>query len=316
MKISHFVPRKSDVTGLTSRERWFSGIFAVTSFGMWLFLLFALMGVSISTYFVILLGVFGLLWVVFLDLTLIFFRPRTAYIVYTLLALFMFAAFGFRDLNFLGIFGFSGGLWLAYRRAQSEKRLLLEFRAGRIARRSLPVFFAGLSLFLAFTYNNFILDDFGDEPRISHTVFDVIYAPAGWLLQLAIPGFDSDTTIQELQGTFLENVLPNILPESIADTGNNRLFSAQFTDPEISAQTPKEFIFGWLNDNVANIIAPYRGLLPIFFVVGLFFAFQFLFFIFMRPIIIIALLVIKLLLLYNIVSVQKINTVKEEMFFR
>lgn len=317
MRFFRFAFHKYDFTHLTVYERWFAGIFILSSLGVWLFLLSVMLLATTSALTLILLAVSGLLWLVCLALTLIFLKPSTAILVYAPLILLIFIAFGLRDLNFIGVLGFVVCLWWAYKRAQNEKRLLVNFQPLRVARSSLPIFFAGLSLLLAFAYNSIIISDSLKEPRVSKTFFSLVYTPADLLLRISIPGFNSQTTISELQGTFIENILPNILPKSILNSGaNNRLFSTQFTNPEIGAQTPKEFTFNWLNQNIDSIISPYRGLLPIFFVVGLFFTFKFIFFIFMWVVFALVILVAKLLLLYNIVSVRKIAAQKEEVFLR
>ena len=249
-----------------------------------------------------------IVWVCSVSLSLLFQQERLALYTYSgvvLLALFLFfsGSATFVATALLGL-----GLWEANRRAQDEKRLLVEFKAFRILRRALPTFLLALAIFSAVAYVNVALsEEFNGEVTVPRPVFNVLYAPVEAALETISPSFDENFTATQTQAALARDLFSDAALERL---GLNNLFD-NIEEGSQQGVPLKESIYTSLNRSVVNAAAPYRELLPFVAMVGFFFAFRLLFFLLMWLSLGVSMLAVKLLTLYNIVSIEETSVQQE-----
>jgi len=311
----HRVPSHTLISGMPRKQIWFASFFVLVSAGFFFFLFSVLQGGGASAQTFFLLALTLITWVVVFALSTMLLDKKGAYYAYAPMLLIALLLLGTKGFGVIGVFLFGAGVAIAYHKAQREKKLLIEFKPFRIARRSLPIFFTGLSLLLAVSYHSFILQDTLEELHVSPELFELMYAPTDLMLGLIIPDYNTDASISEVQASIIQNILPKLFPPGLDPTAPERFFQPQLLDPEISSQTLKEFTFQWLNTNLATIVEPFRALLPAFFIVGIFFTFKFLFIFVLWATVVLAWLVIKILLFYNIIVLTERDVKKKDIVF-
>lgn len=270
-----------------------ASIFLFATFALAILLFLVLGGHIGGAATVVGLLVIAFVWTILLGLVLSFLEPFLALIVFSVAMAVLLILFGLHSiLAVVAVLAVFWGMLHAYRNAATERALLVSFRPFRILRRGFPPFFLGLSLFLAIIYQGFILEGaFSDEGSgISMQTYERIFRPVESVLQTALPGYEIGMSIGSVQD----------------------LVNVDFVGSEVAERSFKDVSFEYVNANIQALLAPYRDLLPIFFVVGLFFVFQFLSLPFRWLAIGATLLVIKVLVLYNIATVQETRVVKEE----
>lgn len=250
----------------------------------------------------------SIFWMCTVSLSLLFQQERLALYTYSALILLAFLLFFSGTLVIIASVLLGLGLWEANRRAQDEKRLLVEFKPFRILRRALPTFLLTLAIFSAVAYVNVALsDDFNGEVRVPRPIFNVLYAPVEAALETISPSFDENFTVSQTQAALARDLFSEAALERL---GLNNLFD-NIEEGSEQGVPLKESIYSSLNGSIANAAAPYRELLPFVAMVGFFFAFRLLFFLLMWLSLGISVLAVKLLMLYNIVSIEETSVQQE-----
>lgn len=280
------------------KQLWLGGVFIVVSVVVWLFIfqVFSTGTAPGDKTPLLLATILG--WIILFNLTLLFLERKIVFFLYGVFLLLLVLLFGMHGWVLLGVAGLGLTMFWAQQKAQNEKSLLIEFKAFRISRRALPIFFTGLALFLAFSYQGLILDDtLKGDLSISPAVYDSIFEPTERILDIMFSGYERGMSVGDFQQLVLRTF--TFLPPS-------------FVGDEIASQSLRDFSFDLINANISSILEPYRGLLPFLFIIGLFFVFKTFSLPFLWFTLALSWVVIKILLLYNIVTVKETSVTKTE----
>jgi len=301
---------KKILSEISIKQLWLGGVFAVASVVVWIFIfrVFSTGSAPGDKTPLLLAAILG--WIILFNLTLLFLERKIAYALYGALLLLLAFLFGTHGSILFGIFGLGLAMLWAQQKAQNERSLLVEFKAFRISRRALPIFFTGVALFLAFSYQSLILDDaLEGDLSIPPAVYDSIFEPTERILNIVFSDYERGMSIGDFQQLVLRTFLPS---ELFRGAGQNAPFTPSFVGDEIASQSLRDFSFNLINANITAILEPYRDLLPFLFIIGLFFVFKTFSLPFLWLTFIFSWLVIKLLLLYNFVTVKQTSVEKIE----
>lgn len=220
----------------------------------------------------------GVLWAACSSLGFFLFRPPLfALLVYTLGALPFVAIFAFQWWALAGSFAFLFFTMWGYYMAMREQAALVSFYFFRIMRRGLSHFFSGLAILLAFLYN-FSPVGFGAQlPNISQGAVEGAFIPINMILEGVVPGYRKGMTIGEFQGVAVQSLVGTLLPKEARTRINpEELLQSQIPEAykKVLNQSLPEFVHSYLNTVMRSALEPYQSLMPIFYVIGLFFAFR------------------------------------------
>lgn len=308
--MKRFIEKRANISQIPVKQLWLGGIFAAVSVMVWLFIfrIFSA-GTAPGDRTLLLLAVI-LGWIILFNLTLLFLERKIALVLYGVLLLALIFLFGMHTSVLLGVAGLGLTMIWAQQKAQNERNILIEFRAFRISKRALPIFFTGLAFFLALSYQNLILNNaLEGDLVISEGVYSSIFEPTEIALSFMFSDYERGMSIGDFQQLIRQSFSP---PELFKESGQNALFSPSFVGEEIASQSLRDFSLSWINTNIRTILDPYRDLLPFFFIVGLFFVFKTFSLPFLWLTLIFSWVVIKILLLYNIVTVKQTSVEKIE----
>lgn len=153
-------------------------------------------------------------------------------------------------------------LW-AYVATQQEKELVKRVKIARIAKRSMPKVATGLivmlAIFYGFTAADVLQQD--DVEIVPLVVLEVVFTPISIVIESSVPEYQDGMSVGELQG-LINRLLPTRQSIVLVD------------DPETLAQSVPVFLHGVVNESLRTILTPYRGVAPIFLVLGIFFVFK------------------------------------------
>lgn len=290
-------------------ELWFSGIFAILTAVFWTV---ALWGFSVkvtdSTYLLALLF-FGVVWIVTVVLADILLSKNLLILNFGFLTIVLLFLFGLNLYNALAVSLFIALIYLAHKLSKRFRENTIEFKTVYLSRKFLGIFFIGLAIFLAFAYNNFILKDYIENPRISPQVYHTVFAPAETVVGLLIPGYQKGMAVEEFQQVFLEFILPAFLPAQFDGLNTSNI---SVLDSEIASQTLEELTLEWLNENMRLFmsIGSFAGIVPFIFIFAMFLSFKFLLWPVAWLAAGLALLTMKVLSFYNIIIFKKVEIVK------
>ena len=220
-------------------------------------------------------------WAACSSLGFFLFRPSLfALIIYALSTLPFIVVFAFQWWALAGSFAFLFFVMWGYYMAIREQEALVSFNFFRIMRRGLSHFFSGLAILLAFLYN-FSPAGFGAQlPTISQEVVEGTFIPINLLLESVVPGYRQGMTVGQFQGVAVQSLIGTLLPQEARTQINpNELLESQsFRAPEaygkVLNQTLPEFVHSYLNTVMRSTLEPYQPLLPMFYILGLFFVFR------------------------------------------
>jgi hypothetical protein len=247
-------------------------------------------------------------WISTASLTVLFQERHLAWYSFGIIGAIALVLFLRSPWSLVGVVLLLLGLFDAQRRAQDEKKLIVEFRPYRIMRRALPILLVALSLFSAIAYVTLALaDDFNGETRIPRAMFDVLFTPVEEGLKVFIPSYHEELSVTGTQTAIARDIFR---PDALERFGVNAIFET--IEKQEGQNVPlKEAVYDSLNNSIASAVSPYRAVLPFVAIIGFFFVFRLLFFLLMWPALGISMIAVKVLVLYNIVSVQE-RTIKQE----
>jgi hypothetical protein len=281
------------------------------SLGVLIFLFLVLSGHISGVATLAWLVVAALVWVVLIALVVLFLERNLALVVFTgVLAAVLILFVSQSIYAIIGAFALYLGLLHAYRNAEKEREVLIPFSPLRILRRTFPPLFLGLSVFLAMSYHSFLLEDIiGDTLHISQDTYNVLFWPVETTLDATLPGYQAGMSL----GAVEQLVIGHFgRAESLARIGGAQNINVQFVPAEFAGRSLNHVTLTFFNNNIQSLLMPYRDVLPLFFMVGLFFVFQFLSFPFRWFALGMTLLAIKVISLYNITIRQERRVIKEE----
>lgn len=296
--MKRFITKRVNISQIPTKQLWLGGIFIVVSVIVWLFIfqVFSTGTAPGDKTPLLLAAILG--WIILFNLTLLFLERKIALFLYGVLLLLLVFLFGIHGSALFGVVGLGLTMLWAQQKVQNEKSILIEFKAFRISKRALPIFFTGLALFLAFSYQSLILDDaLEGDLSIPPAVYDSIFKPTERILDIMFSGYERGMSVGDFQQLVLRTF--TFLPPS-------------FVEDEIASQSLRDFSFDLINTNISAILEPYRGLLPFLFIIGLFFVFKTFSLPFLWLTLIFSWVVIKILLLYNIVTIKETSVEKIE----
>jgi len=268
----------------------------------------ALLGAMNASIAAPLLVVGLVVWMSAASLTFLFQERRLAWYCFGAISLVAFALFVRSGWSVAGVAILALGLLDAMRRAQDEKKLIVEFRPYRVMRRALPTLLLALALFSAIGYVSLALaDDFEGDVHVPRAIFNVLFAPVEGGLRAFIPSYHEGLSVSGTQTAIARDIFR---PEALERFGVNNLFKT-IEENDGNGMPLKEAVYESLNNSIASAAAPYREALPFVAIVGFFFVFRLLFFFLMWLSIGISMLAVKVLMLYNIVSVEE-QPIKQE----
>lgn len=302
--------QKFNTAQISKKQFGLAGFFLVLSGIVWFWLFSTLSAGILASEMLSALIAAGFLWIIVFNITLFFLEKNLARASYLLLIGFLILLFGLSAFVLFGALIFLVTMLWALHKARSEIGLLVNFHIFRISKRAMPIFFTGLALFLAIGYNATALSDaFEGEFAIPAELFDTLFEPTETILSLLFSDYERGMSIEEFQQVTLEFFLP---PEIFNQFGRNTIFSGDLVAQKFTDQSLRDFSFNWLNDNIKSILGPYQGFLPYLFILGLFFVFKTFFLPFMWGAFIATWVVVKLLLLYNVLTRREVDVVKRE----
>lgn len=295
---------------IPKKQAWLGMIFIGINIAFWSLLTYAL-ALHITTPFIVsLLFILGLALAVTYGLLVLFVHRYISYFLYIFLSILLLVLYGFYDLNFIGVFLFTLILFLAFLRAQRFRDFIADFRPYHISRRFMPLFFTALAVLLAFVYNSFILQYYVEDLHIPKSVYSVAFKPVDYSLEFLFTDYERGMTITEFQNIlvsgFVTRFIPG-LPEGQLEAGA----FPEFFGENVAEFSVEEFSLVWVNQSIASIFTPYRDILPALFIFGLFLVLRFVFLPFVWVSTGLLLLAIKILSLYNIITLDEETTVKE-----
>ena len=163
----------------------------------------------------------------------------------------------------IGSIVFTAFLLWAYIATQQEKELVKRVKIARIAKRSMPKVATGLiviaAIFYGFTAADVLQRD--DVEIIPLVVLEVVFTPISIAIESSVPEYQDGMSVGELQG-LINRLLPTRQSIVLVD------------DPETLTQSVPVFLHGVVNESLRTILTPYRGVAPIFLVLGIFFVFK------------------------------------------
>ena len=298
-----------DFSGNTKKELWFSCILAIWAIIFWVS---AFWGFSVKTtdsIHLLLLLLAGLVWIVAVVLADMLLPENLLALNFAILAVLLIILFGLNLYNLLAVFLFIIAIYSAHKWAKRIRENTIKFNAFFLSKKFLGIFFTGLAIFLAFTYNNFVLEDYLENPKISPKVYHTIFIPVEAFVRLSVPGYQKGMTVEEFQSVFIENVLPSFLPKQFGRIDKSNI---SILDREIASQTLEELTLGWINDSMSSFInaGAYKGILPFLFIFALFSVFKLL----LWPVgwlaAILSGVIMKVFLSYNIVVFKEVEIIK------
>jgi len=298
-----------DFSGNTKKELWFCGVLAVWAIIFWVSAFSGFSAKTTDPAYLLLLLLAGLVWIAATVLADMLLPENLLVLSFGFLAVLLLILFGLNLYNLLAVSLFVAAIYSAHKWAKRIRENTIKFNAVFLSKKFLGIFFTGLAIFLALTYNNFVLEDYLENPRISPNVYHAIFIPVEAFVGLSVPGYQKGMTVEEFQHVFIENVLPAFLPEQFGriDTSNISVF-----DNEIASQTLEEVTLGWINDSMRSFISAgaYKGILPFLFIFALFSAFKFLLWPVGWLVAGLTLVAIKVLSLYNIIVFKELEIIK------
>lgn len=248
-------------------------------------------------------------WLSVTSLTLLFQEKRLAWYSFGAVGVGALAIFFSSGATLLAAIILTAGLFDAARRANDEKKLIVEFRPYRIMRRALPTLLLALSLFTAIGYvNTALADDFKDDIRIPRPLFDVLFTPIETGLGALIPSYHEGLSVSGTQSAIARDIFR---PEALERFGVNAIFKT-IEQHDGQAIPLRDAVYDSLNTSLMNAAAPYKEMLPFIAIIGFFFVFRFLYFLLMWVAIGITMLAVKVLVLYNIVSIEERKITQEQ----
>lgn len=226
---------------------------------------------------VILLVAF-VVWAACSSLGFFLFRPALfAFIIYALGALPFMVIFMFQWWALAGSCAFLFFAMWGYYMARREQNDLVSFYFFRIMRRGLSHFFSGLAILLAFLYN-FSPVGFGAQlPNVPQNAVEGAFIPIDLLLEGIMPGYRRGMTIGEFQSVAVQSLMGTLLPDvTRAQINPEELLQTQMPEAykKVLDQSIPTFVHSYLNTVMRTALEPYQPLLPLFYVLGLFFVFR------------------------------------------
>lgn len=248
------------------------------------------------------------LWMSAASLMFLFQERRLAWYCFAAISIAALILFFRSGWSVFGVAVLALGLFDAQRRAQDEKKLIVEFRPYRVMRRALPTLLLALAIFSSIGYVSVALaDDFEGEVHVPRAIFNAMFAPVEGGLQTLIPSYHEGLSVSGTQTAIARDIFR---PEALERFGVNNLFET--IEKQDGQNVPlKEAVYQSLNNSIASAAAPYRDALPFVAIVGFFFVFRLLLFFLMWISLGISMLAVKVLMLYNIVSVEE-QPIKQE----
>lgn len=295
---------------ITKKQAIFGILYIFWSYAAWI-LAFFIVAKPIDSSFVYSLFIFAaIMWFLLSALSLFFLPRKFAYLLYIFLLVLLTILFGLHDFNIIGVFLAALFFWIAHVRADKAREFLADFRTLFIGRKSLPYFFTALAIFSAFVYNSFFIKAYYNNGlSIPSSVYHAAFVPVETLLDVSIPGYEKGMSVREFEDIILDNFLSRIFPQDLTQPDPDAR-GPGFFERDISSLSLEEFTLTWIDSTLKSTLQPYSEFLPLFFIIGLFFAFKILFWPFMWITLGLSMLVIKVLLLYNILTVKEVTIQK------
>ena len=258
----------------------------------------------------------GIIWLCFAGICMLFLNKRLLFVAYIIFGILVLTLFGFRGFNITGIIIFWLATLWAHNRAERMKNSLSSFREVYITRKFFPIFLTGLAFLLAFVWQSFILNNgkLDEPPQISQKSFHWVFVPVDSLVVNIVPGYSSGMTIGGFQDALNNEFLSKLF---LMDTKSIETFFGSSAEPKTDAQqkflalTMEDFARTWLNTNIKNTLSPYLGLAPAFIILGLFLVFKFVFWYLKWIVLAIIFVAIKLMKMYNILVIKKVQSTKD-----
>ncbi|MEX0877427.1 MAG: hypothetical protein WDZ40_01025 [Candidatus Spechtbacterales bacterium] len=295
---------------IPKKQVWLGIIFVSLNLAFWSLLTYSLALRVTSSLFVSSVIILGLILAVVYSLLVLFARKHLTYFLYVFTGTLLFVLYGFYDFNFVGVLLFTSVLFLAHFRAQRFKNFIADFRPYYLSRKFLPLFFTALAIMISFVYNSFVLQYYVEEPQIPESVYSVVFAPVEYSLRFVAPGYETGMTVEEFQEVLINGFMARFLPGEMSGQFDSGALP-DFFGEEAGSITVEEFSLAWINETIDNILTPYKSVLPALFVFGIFLTLRFVFLPFVWVSTGLFLLVIKVLLLYNIIVLKEVTTVKQ-----
>ncbi|MCH7677423.1 hypothetical protein IH879_21085, partial [candidate division KSB1 bacterium] len=178
--------------------------------------------------------------------------------------------------------------------------------------KGMPIFFTGLAFTLALFYNTSPAGRISDVPQIPSSIVQAMLIPAEYALRTAIPDFRQDMKISEVEELSVRE-LPRIInaPQQLT----SRMIKDSFDKLPVGEQekTVAQFLTTFINEQLAATILPYKQLLPLIYLFGLFLVFRALAMPFMWIAIGLGWVIVKILLRLNKLKLRNVSVEKEEL---
>lgn len=297
-----------------SRDQWiFAGIIMALAFIAWPTFYLIVYQVSSGVGIWAVSALAFLFFAVSVGLSFFLLKPKVlAIATYLAIALLAFLFFGWRGIEVFAIAVFFITTSFGYIWVQREQAQLIPFWYLRFIRKGMPIFFTGLAFALALFYNTSPAGRISDVPQIPSSIIHVILIPVEYGLRASVPDFRLDMKISEVEALGARE-LPSVINASPQLTGQvvkdyfNKLPATE------REKTLTEFLTAFINTQLQTTILPYKQLLPVVYLFGLFLVFRAL----GTPLMWIAIglgwVVMKILLRFNKLRLRKVGVDKEEL---
>lgn len=265
---------KQSLSGIDRSQLIFAGILVVLALLGWLSVYLAFYQVYIGFQIWALVVFFLFMFATGVGLSFFLLHPRRlAVATYIALALVGFVFFGWRGYEVVGIVAFLATIMFGYLWVKREERLLIKFLHTRLIRRGMPIFFTGLAIALAIFYSSSPMGKMLERPRLPLAFFSAILVPVEYISKQALPGFDRNMKIGDMEDLSVRAVpklidfQPTLIETFVRDT-----FSK--IPKEDQEKTLVEFLYKTVNAQLDAILLPYKQFLPVVFLFGLFLVFK------------------------------------------
>jgi len=258
----------------------------------------------------------------------------------------------FKTLIFAYIIFFAA-ICFGYARVKLEQRILIPFLYSRLIRRGMPVFFTGLAFTLALLYNSSPIGSGLGVPQFSREFVRVMFVPVEYIIKPLVPDFSPSMKIKDIGTLVAAEVLPSsgestkglrsgvgIAPRSTGDGDelpnifgiplpnispeiSSKIFSR--IGPAISAnlfsdlpeedqeKTLIQYIHETVNEQLNAILLPYKQILSVIYLFGLFLVFKAI----AMPLMWVSMgagwIISRILMQYGVFKIKKIEVEKEEL---
>ena len=304
---------KKDIAEI-SREQWlFAGIIAVLAFIAW-FTFYLLVYQVASGVGIWIASAFAfLVFAISVALSFFLLKPKIlAIATYFAIALLAFLFFGWRGIEVFAVIVFFATVSFGYTRVKREQKNLIPFWYSRLIRKGMPIFFTGLAFALALFYNASPAGRISEVPQIPNSVIRAVLIPVEYSLRASIPDFKRDMKMSEVEELGVRE-LPRVInaPPQLTSRLVKDYFS-KLPAPE-REKSITEFLTTLINAQLQAAILPYKQLLPVIYLFGLFLVFRALATPFMWAAIGLGWVVMKILLRFNRITLRKVGVEKEEL---